>query len=191
MPGSGFIYPEDPQPKLTPQIAPAPVEQSLAKRRFDQFLRQHATWVVYIRAKHDIACSRCEVDLGYEGSADCIECLGTGHPVTVERAPVILAKSRPASMPEGDKLPGLVTDANFRMYYAREFQPQQGDFVLEVEWSCRYEQIPAMGEPVGIIHVYKLEQVEPIYDGSIAFFATGAEVYDHLKPLIHNSLFNR
>lgn len=185
--GSGYGIPDTGKPKAFPYIQQK--QHSLAKLKFDEFHSKHATWFVYLRANRTQVCTQCGLTDRREGDADCTMCFGTGHPASPEKLSAIIAKGKPASFPEGDSIAGLITNSSYRMYFRSEAMIQQGDLLLEVEWNQPQEKVSQCGEPVSIIHVYKIEQSEPIYDGGIVFVAAGCEVYDHVMDAMSSSLF--
>ena len=127
--------------------------------------KKHGVWTVYIR-KSTSDCTACD------GTELCSRCFGTGNPVSLERMKVVLAKGRTSLANELDTLPGMIIDptqrAMFRAYFLPEDRPKQGDLVLELSWDRTKPKGIEM--PVSIVHVYSIEQAEPMYkDGKLAY----------------------
>ena len=159
--------------------------------RFNKFVDKHGIWVIYARGNQFVACSSCGQTDRSEGDASCSECLGTGHPVELERMHVVIAKTRIGSLPELSKIPGFVVDSDYRLYTPRISRPAISDLILEVEWDTPQKGVVNCGQPVSIIHAYRIENVEPIYNAGIVFFAAAGDLIDHNIPDLTKSIFSR
>lgn len=160
--------------------------------RFSAFLYKHAPWVIYIRRDENFTCQYCSPDPNAgEGDPTCPMCMGTGYPVTLEKVKVLIAKANRTARPNSDNLPGLVSLGEIRAYFTKDDLPKQGDYLLEVEWTVDSDYVESVGEPVSIIHAYKVDTLEPQYDEDILYFSGVLDVMDTKKAPLEKALFTR
>ena len=151
-------------------------------------MNKHGVWFIYVKRDRRIPCTHCtSATVG-----TCPYCLGTGYKTTLTRTRAVVSKPPIGAIPEGNSIPGLITDTSFRVYFAVGTSPTVGDFLLEVEWNVNQKMRRLAGEPKRLLHVLSIEQSELQYwEGQGSFYATQCEVQDSRISVFANTLRGR
>jgi len=129
-------YDETVRPDLPPDFS---IEGLDLREEFENFLRQHGHYIVYIRRDTNIRC-RCWDFTANAPSSDksCPRCYGTGYKVSLERH---LMRKAITGSPLGlaatlqSREPGQFLTPSFIGYFKPLLRPQAGDKVVEVTWD--------------------------------------------------------
>lgn len=144
------------------------------KKSFDAVIEKYGNEIIYARGNHLFQCS-CFIERTGESDPKCKECLGTGHPVKLEKLTVRRATELGVTkQAESDAhyKAGTQISSQFEYYLQSEHLPKEGDLILEVEFN----QLNKVARVLFVSYIAKvLEMRGP--NGDIQFY----QVYCRFK----------
>lgn len=156
---------------------------------FSIILDEHGVWVVRVHPDRNFACSRCTVD---QLDSSCPICFGTGHPVTLTRAKIVITKQSPQRSQDTTTTAGLLVESDRAVYVPADTDIEELDYLIEVVWSVPIKLAGNLGEPKKLIHVYLVDLVEPQYfGGSLTYWVVRADDRDILNTSFSEAIRRR
>lgn len=104
------------------------------KKSFESIIEKYGHYVIYARQDLHFKCS-CYIEKNGEADPRCPECLGTGHPISLERIKVrSMADNnlQRQSESQSHSKAGAQNPVQYEYFFKAEYEPKNNDLIIEV-----------------------------------------------------------
>lgn len=146
------------------------------RKSFDNILRDHGEWGVYLRKDKRFPCLHCFKEESKSGDPSCIYCFGMFYKIDLYQVPMRHVFQPQQGRVEGEIImsPGLSQMFGSKIYFARNVYPKDGDLWLDVEWDLQWEDLfKQKGHPVSLTQASELRPVNSQVWGPVTFHVAG------------------